>query len=110
EYENFSYTKKGTSTTRGVTTSYENHFKGADALRENLASFRIKPENFGPSYQSDKIIRLVHSFTFLENIITTMDLEEESRNLLNRNMQSFCNTSCRPLCLSFANLLRRHTT
>ncbi|WP_345232958.1 hypothetical protein [Olivibacter ginsenosidimutans] len=109
EYENFSYTKKGTSTTRGVTTSYENHFKGADALRENLASFRIKPEKFGPSYQSDKIIRLVHSFTFLENIITTMDLEEESRNLLNRNMESFYKTSFRPVFLSLAYLLRSNT-
>ena len=29
--------------------SYENHFKGADALRENLVSFRIKSEKFGPS-------------------------------------------------------------
>jgi len=109
EYENFSYRKKGQSTTKGVTTSYERQFNGADALRENLARFRITPEKFGPSYQSDKIIRLVHTFALVENLIITMDLEENARNLLTQNIESFYRTSLRPVFLSLAYLIRSNS-
>lgn len=109
EYENFSYTISGKSTTNGVTTQYEKHYKGADALRENLPTFRIKPEKFGPSYQSDKIIRLVHTFTLIENLIRTMDLEKEAKTLLNQNIESFYKTGFRPTFLSLAFLIRDNT-
>lgn len=109
EFENFSYTKKGQTSRNGVTTSYESHFKGADALRENLPTFRISPEKFGPSYQSDKIIRLVHSYILLENLIITMDLEDNAKNLLKQNVESFYKTSLRPTFLSLAYLIKDNT-
>lgn len=109
EYENLSYTKKGTSTSKGITTSYENHFKGADALQENLKSFRIKPEKFGPSYQSDKIIRLINTFTLVENLIYSMDLEVEARKLLIQNINSLYKTNFKPVLLSLAFLIQKNS-
>lgn len=105
DYDHFSYTKRGN---KGP-LPYENKFNGFDALYENLASFRKEPEKFGPSYQSDKIIRLVHTFTLTESLIQTMDLEKEAKNLLNQNIESFYKTSFKPVFLSLAYLIRNNT-
>lgn len=55
------------------------------------------------------MIRLVHTFTLVENLINTVDLEEDAQNLLSQNMDGFYKTSFRPVFLSLAFLIRANT-
>lgn len=109
EYENFTYTKRGTRNSNGKLSSFENEFKGYDALVENLPTFRIAPEKFGPSYQSDKIIKLVDSFNLVDDLIESMILEENVRYIFNQNMNSFYKVNFRPVFLSLAFLIRNNS-
>ncbi|WP_074588244.1 hypothetical protein [Pedobacter antarcticus] len=109
EYGNFTYNKKGQRAQVGVTTHYEDRFHGFDALFENLQSIRKKPEKFGPSYQSDKIVGLIHTFDLVQKLILNMDLEKDAQNELGAKMKNFYQTSFRPTFLDIAFHVRNNT-
>ena len=109
EYGNFTTIKNGQRVQEGVTTHYEDRFYGFDALYKDLLSIKKRPEKFGPSYQSDKIVGLIHTFDLIEKLILNMDLEKDAQNGLGAKMKSFYQTSFRPIFLDIAFHIRNNT-
>lgn len=102
EYNSFQYITRRTKVSKGVSVDYERIYNGFDALEASIRFVQNDPKKFGNNYTSDKYVSLIVGYTFINDLVETLELDNNITSSLIYKLDSFYEARFKVLLLQLS--------